>query len=44
MLHRTRETADYFDENTYAIKAMRMLDEIVRFFGFYLKYIESWGM
>jgi hypothetical protein len=29
MLNRTRETAEYFDENTYAIKAMRMLDEIV---------------
>jgi len=29
MLNRTRETAEYFDENTYAVKAMRMLDEIV---------------
>lgn len=29
MMYRTREAAEYFDENTYAIKAMRMLDEIV---------------
>jgi 6-phosphofructo-2-kinase len=29
MMNRTRETAEYFDENTYAVKAMRMLDEIV---------------
>ena len=29
MLKRTRETAEYFDENLYAVKAMRMLDEIV---------------
>jgi len=28
-MNRTRETAEYFDENTYSIKAMRMLDEIV---------------
>ena len=31
MLNRTRETAECFDENTYAVKAMRMLDEIVIF-------------
>jgi hypothetical protein len=30
MANRTRETAEYFDDNTYAVKAMRMLDEIVR--------------
>jgi len=30
MANRTRETAEYFDENLYAIKAMRLLDEIVR--------------
>ena len=29
MLHRTRETAEYFDENIYAIKHMKLLDEIV---------------
>ena len=29
MMKRTRETAEYFDEDTYAVKAMRMLDEIV---------------
>jgi hypothetical protein len=29
MLNRTRETAEYFDEEIYACKAMRMLDEIV---------------
>jgi hypothetical protein len=29
MLKRTRETAEFFDEDTYAVKAMRMLDEIV---------------
>jgi len=28
MMNRTRETSEYFDENLYAIKAMRMLDEI----------------
>ena len=28
-MNRTRETAEYFDDNTYAVKAMRMLDEIV---------------
>jgi hypothetical protein len=30
MMNRTRETAEHFDENLYAVKAMRMLDEIVR--------------
>lgn len=29
MANRTRETAEYFDDNLYAVKAMRMLDEIV---------------
>jgi hypothetical protein len=29
MMNRTRETAEYFDDNMYAVKAMRMLDEIV---------------
>jgi hypothetical protein len=29
MMKRTTETAEYFDEDTYAVKAMRMLDEIV---------------
>lgn len=29
MLHRTRETAEYFDENIYAVKQMKLLDEIV---------------
>lgn len=29
MLNRTRETAEYFDENIYAVKQMKLLDEIV---------------
>ena len=43
-MNRTRETADYFDDNLYAVKAMRMLDEIVLSTVICVFTIESWRM
>lgn len=37
MLHRTRETAEYFDENIYAVKQLKLLDEIVSAFPAYFR-------